>query len=112
MGCGINPLDFYKEQGYEVFQSSHGWATFEIIETTCYLQNVFVEEKSRRNGKASWMAERIEDIARQRGCDMITTTINTCGKIDVTRSLKTVLNYGFEYAGASDGYLLFKKEIK
>lgn len=73
---------------------------------------MYVTEKSRRNGKATWLAECIESNAKQEGCVKLTTTINTGGKIDVTRSMKAILSYGFKYVDSCDGYLLFEKVIK
>lgn len=58
------------------------------------------------------MAGVIEAQAKNRGCTSLTTTINTSGKIDTTRSMKAILSYGFKFEDSFDGYLLFRKVIK
>lgn len=73
---------------------------------------MFIKKESRQKGQSQWLGKCIEDIAKSSGCKTLTTTINTFGKIDVTRSLKTVLAFGFEFIESREGYLLFKKDLK
>ncbi len=73
---------------------------------------MYITPSSRKQGKATWLAKVVEDIAKQRGCIALITTINTDGKINVTRSMAAILSYGFQYMSHGDGFLSFKKDLK
>lgn len=73
---------------------------------------MYVTASSRRQGKATWLAKIIEEKARQAKCKFLTTTINTEGKIDVTRSMSAIISYGFKYDCHQPTYIIFSKELK
>lgn len=107
----INPLDHFSEQGYEVISFNYGWACYEIIEDLCYIEALHIYKEHREKGCSANLANIITKKAKKAGCKRVSTTINTCGKINVTRSMKTIISYGFQFDRAYDGYLLFTKEL-
>lgn len=105
-----SPLDYFREMGSEVYESEKGWANYIFDAETCYIENIHVYPEFRKQGEASKIADKITEIAKERGCKYLLGSTNTT-KPHVERSMMTLLGYGFEYLSSSQEAILYKKEI-
>lgn len=105
-----SPLDYFKEMGSEVYESEKGWANFIIDAETCYIENIHVYPEFRKQGEASNIADKITEIAKERGCSFLIGSTNTT-KPHIERSMMTLLSYGFKYLNSSNVSIFYKKEI-
>lgn len=89
-----------------------GFATFEIDGDECYLVDIFVEKKYRKDGFGKVMADQICKIAKRKGCTVLKGFVQTdANNSDVSE--KVLLAYGMTlFAEVADQNLkIFKKEI-
>ena len=107
----MNALDYWRERGYLVHENQNGFAIFKVTKEECYLQILYIAPGIRRAKLATVMADEISFKATKAGCKYLTTSINTNDGINVTRSMKAILSYGFEYAGKTDYGIFFKKDL-
>lgn len=96
----------------KIFEDDYGWASYRYLDDgkTVYIIEIYVEEKVRKDGHASKMADRICKEAKEKGCvkligSVVPTTKNS------TISMKVLLGYGMELEIASNNFILFKKEL-
>ena len=106
----MDDLDFFREQGLEVMKTGYGWMTYSVQDGACYLENLHIDKSQRRKGKACLMFYDLCRKSKEMGFDKVYTSIETSGRIDVTRSLNLVLKNGFKYHSKDNDNLYFVKD--
>jgi GNAT superfamily N-acetyltransferase len=103
--------DYIKERlNREIFETSLGFATYEITGEECYIVDVFIKEEARKTGHGSWIADKIKEIAKERGCKYLTGSVVPSSN-GSTESTKALLAYGFKIHSSKDDFIIFTKEI-
>lgn len=103
-----------EKEGKEIIEEEHGYATYEFLEdNTCYIVDIFVEKEYRNDLYASKLADKITDIAKERGCTMLVGSVCLdMGGVD--SSVKVLHKYGMRisHIDDNDNMIYFKKEIR
>lgn len=103
--------DYIKErEGREIVEDEFGFATYRIARQECYIVDIYVSPEHRRSGHAKKYADKITEIARERGCTYLLGTIvpSTNGS---TESMKALLAYGFQIHSCKEDMIFLTKEI-
>lgn len=96
----------------DIIETDKGFATFKTFENgECYLQDLYVTPDYRKTGLATEMADRVVEIAKERGCDTLVGTIASNDK-NSTRNMKVFLGYGMEISTVTDSMIFLRKRIK
>jgi len=96
----------------EILETDYGFATYRYLngERSVYIIDIFVSPKHRRKYGASAMADKVAEIAVQKGCTEMLGSVCPTAK-NSTESLKVLLGYGMKLKSASDNFIVFSKEI-
>lgn len=103
--------NYIKErQGKEIIEDNYGFATYSFVKGDVYIEDIYVNPDARSRAHASGYADKIAEIAKERGCkNMIGTVVpSTNGS---TTSLKVLLAYGFQLHSSANDFIVFKKEL-
>ena len=106
----MNPLDYWREKGYEVIEMDEGWANYYLTDEECYLQHVYVDKEFRKKGLASLLTDKVAKIGKESGCKHLTTTVSTKEE-GAEISMLAILHYGFKFYAASEYSIKFIKEL-
>lgn len=108
--------EFYEEKGYKVIITEKGWCSYVIVKDKdirqLYLETMFIFKEFRGNKEWKEIADSVFSIAEKYDCDNVSTTISTIGNINVTRSMKMILSYGFQFLENTEKAIIFTKGIK
>jgi len=99
-----------ERENREIFEDEKGFATYSFSEDSCYIQDIFVKEEHRKEGIASYYADKISEIAREKGCKYLTGSVCPMAH-GSTESLKVLLGYGFKLESSINNFIFFKKEL-
>lgn len=104
--------DYLKEvgNGREILVTDTGFATYQIIEEECYIDDIYVKPKYRKTKKASQIADSITKIAKENNCSILTGSVIPTAN-NATRSVKVLLGYGFKLLKSDNNTIWFYKEI-
>lgn len=105
--------DYVRERlGDEVLELGYGFATYRFLNEnkTVYIVDIYVKPEHRKKNVASEIADKIVDIAKQRGAVELIGTVSPQLK-SATTSLKVLLGYGMQLHSASEQAIILKKEI-
>ena len=113
-------MNMYKEYIEEttdtrMLETDYGFATYTTFFSEggfvdCYIEDIYVKPEFRKTYKASEMAQKIEEVAKKENCNRLLGSVNLNIK-DPTRSVKVLLQYGFEVLSAGEGSIWFKKNL-
>lgn len=104
--------DYIKErENKEIIENEYGFATYQFLpEGRCYITDIYIHPDHRCIGAAALLADRIADIAKDKGCKVLLGSV--CPQANhSTESLKILLAYGFKLDCAEKNFILFAKEI-
>jgi ribosomal protein S18 acetylase RimI-like enzyme len=105
--------NYIKErEGKEIIEDSLGFATYQFLDDNrCYIENIYVIPDHRNSNVASSYADKITEIAKERGCTKLIGSVcpTTSG---ATASLKVLLAYGFSLDSCLNNIIIFSKDIK
>lgn len=88
--------DYVKErEGFDIVENEFGFATYKISGDECYLRDIYVRPKSRRDKVCFKLADEVSAIAKAQGCHWLvgSVAINATGVENSTAVLKA---YGFK----------------
>lgn len=107
-----NYAQYIKErEGKEIVEDHKGFATFVITDKECYIVDIFVKKKYRKEKIASKYADQITELAKERGCRYLLGSV--CPYADsATASLKALLGYGFSLSSSTNDMIFFRKDIE
>lgn len=97
-------------EGFDIVEDLCGFATYKITGDECYVRDIFVEKKYRKDGVARSLCDRIKDIAKAEGCKWLVGSVQPSVPFS-TESLKVVLAYGFSLASSQNDFIILKMEI-
>lgn len=96
----------------EILEYDEGFATFKIFDNgECYLQDIYVVPDARKTGMAAKMADKVVEIAKERGCNTLVGSVCVDDK-NATLNMKIFLAYGMEIYKNSGTIIFLKKDIK
>jgi ribosomal protein S18 acetylase RimI-like enzyme len=99
-----------EREAFEIVENSKGFATFKTEGEECYIRDIYVSPDHRKEAVASDMADKIAEIAKQRGCKFLTGSICPTTR-NSTVGLAVLISYGFELHSAGNNFILMKKVL-
>ena len=104
--------EYIKErEGMEIIEiPDMGFASYLIKNQECYMRDVYIIPSLRRTGLGGKMADKIENIAKARGCKIFTTTASIHAN-NVSNSIQFILSLGFKLVKTESTLLWFVKEL-
>lgn len=103
--------EYFKErEGFETFKTDKGLASFKVTGDDCYIRDVFVLPAFRHSGEASYIADEIAKIAKERGCKFLTGSVVPSLK-GSSGSMLGLLKYGFKLKSSHEDFIILSKEI-
>lgn len=104
-------LDYVSErEGFDGVENEHGFATFIIQGKECYLRDMYVRPESRHSGHGQHLLMQVEEAAQEKGCEVLSTSVKPSAN-GSTRSVKVILEAGFQVAASFQDAIFFKKEL-
>lgn len=97
--------------GKEIVEDAEGFASYAIVGNECYVETVYVIPEARCQGKAPYLVNKIAEIAKEKGCTYLSTTINP-GINNPEKSMRVITNYGFKFHSCDNNRIYFIKELK
>lgn len=94
----------------DLIYSDKGFATYILGDQECYIVDIHVNEEFRKKGQASKMADQIYQIAKQKGCKILTGTVYFKAN-NPTLSARALLGYGMQIVSGDSEKIIFAKEI-
>lgn len=110
-------FNYWTERGYKTVIFDEGFVIYKFVRNLqtnvleCYVQIVYVKPESRELGIASKMMDIVQREANRNGAAYLTTTISLVDNVDVTRSMKAVLSYGFHFLASTPNAIWFKMNL-
>lgn len=107
--------EYLKERiGDEVIEHEDSFVTYRFIEDagvrTVYIVDIYVRPFFRNSKVASFLADEIAVIAKERGCKRMIGTVSSTAK-NATQSIMVLIGYGMDFYKCNNEGLIFKKEI-
>jgi len=103
--------EYIKErENKECIFSDKGFATFLFENKTCYIESIYVKQEHRKSGEASRLADKITEIAVEKGCNLLMGSVSPMAN-GSTASLKVLLAYGFNLVSSTNNFIILSKEI-
>ncbi len=78
-----------------VYENKYGFITYNIEDDICNLEEIYIEQCYRRQGKASWFYTLMSSIGKEAGCKYLIGTI-TIGTNNSENSMKCLFKNGFQ----------------
>lgn len=95
----------------KIVEIPEGFATFRFLnEKQCYLIDIFILPEFRKSGIATKLADKIAEIAKQKGCTELLGTVCPSAK-GSNASLKVLWSYGMTLESSDRNMIVMKKEI-
>ena len=95
----------------ELLEWDHSFAVYQInADKSCYLMEVWVHPDFRLQGIARKMADKITEIAKERGCNLLMSSTDIKGK-GAEESLMAQFAYGMKLHATSGRLIVTSKEI-
>lgn len=107
-----------QKAGYEgAFEHEHGFLLYKTLNdpsgnpVEVRIGEIYVDPAYRQSGIAKDLADRCEQLARDKGLKYLSCMTHLTGQDD-RLSMLAILHYGFEPKGAHGNEVVFLKEIK
>ena len=117
--CGYFKMSLYgdyikERKGYEIIEDEYGFATYGLFyvdnKPALYIEEIYVKPEHRKTKIASEYADRIAEIAKNRGYNKIVGSVSTtCLKAH--ESLLVLISYGFKLSSVDKDIIYFVKDI-
>ena len=104
--------DYAQERGFgpRVFEIDGGFATYYLDEDSCYIEDIYVIPSKRNSKVASYMADEITKIAKEKGLSKLYGSVNKLAK-SAEASRKVLTSYGFSKIDEDEELEWYLKEI-
>lgn len=105
--------EYAKEKGFGprvVHIPEVGFATYHLLDSECYIEDIFVLKEKRMSGAAKEMADIITVIAKEIGIKKLLGSVSVKAK-GKDNSMKTLLAYGMSPESTNSEMIFFSKEI-
>ena len=94
----------------DIIEDEQGFVTFLVSGEDCYIADLFIRPQFRRKHKAFSFGDELKQIAKDKGCKNLVTTVNTTN-VDPSTPLKGILAFGFKVISANNNIILAKMEL-
>lgn len=103
--------DYLKERtSLEVIEEPYGFVTYYLNGNECYLQDIYIIPSERKNHKARSLADRVSEIAKEKGCTILVGSVSVLAK-NPEASLLVLISYGMKLHSLANDLIIFKKEL-
>lgn len=99
-----------KNLGAKILETEFGFIFYKIIGQECYIVDLGVSEKSRKQGNCASMISDLLQKAFDAGCTMLTGKINLSSE-KANETLAVSLKLGFKVVRTGESFLVIAKEI-
>jgi ribosomal protein S18 acetylase RimI-like enzyme len=99
-----------EREGIETLESEHGFATYLLRPTDCYIIDIYVVPELRQSGLAKQLADQIVEIAKERGIKLLTGSVDRRDP-NAQRNEAVLLAYGMRKAREDNFMNYYLKEI-
>jgi GNAT superfamily N-acetyltransferase len=99
-----------EREGKEIVESDRGFATFQVLNNECYIEDIYVVPEYRQTGEAAKMANQIAEQAKTRGCVRLLGSVVPTARGSTT-SLKVLLAYGFRLLRSDNNFIVLSKDL-
>lgn len=100
-----------EREGMEIIEVQVGFATYQFQGEDVYLRDLYVVPEARKSGKATYLADLVAGIAKDRGLKGMIGSVSTKDPM-ATQNIQVLLSYGMQFKTASPDLLVFYKEFK
>lgn len=101
-------------KNFDMIEDENGFAIYGIMEEPpnkfCYIEDIYVIPEKRKEKIASSYADKIAQIAKQHGCNILLGSVVPSYKDSHYRML-VLLGYGFKLYSTQHDLIYFQKEI-
>ena len=97
--------------GAKTIEQDEGFICFQTFPEHLYVQEIYVRPECRKEGVASKLAAKVEQIAVALGKSALTAKVDTAQRT-AALSMQAQLGYGFVPFHAEGGIVWFRKELK
>ena len=105
--------EYLKERTTDyILENDYGFATYRFLDEgkTVYIIDIFIKPEHRKELRASFIADEICKIAKERGCTKLIGSVVPSAK-NSTVSMKVLLGYGMSLEKSGDDWIIFRKEL-
>lgn len=95
----------------EILENEYGFVVYKNTGDECFIDEMFVDESARKNGKGRELINALEQIAKSNYKKVITGNIYL-NDPNCNETLISALLVGFKVVRAEHGLILILKEIK
>lgn len=99
-----------EREGNSLITEPWGFIEFRLILPVMRIESIYIVPERRHDGRASALADRVTQIARESGATHLWSQVWT-GSLNATESLKAILAYGFIVQGIIGDRIILTKEI-
>ena len=99
-----------EREGHEFIEEPWGFIEYTISGEICLIHSIYIIPEERLSGKGSELANRVTQIALDKGCKFLWSQV-WVSMLNSTDSLLAILGYGFKLAEAANGRIILTKQI-
>jgi GNAT superfamily N-acetyltransferase len=99
-----------ERENFDIIENDYGFATYKIINSECYIRDIFVIEQYRNLNIAKKIADEVTEIAKLHNCVKLLGTVSPSAP-GATVSMTCLLAYGFKLKSATNDFVVLEKEI-
>ncbi len=99
-----------ERENVDSISNDFGFVTYIIQGDECYIRDIWIDKRFRTLNEASKLADKVAEIARERGCKYLTGSVCPAAN-EATVSLRVLLGYGMELLKSSENLIIFKKDL-
>jgi GNAT superfamily N-acetyltransferase len=99
-----------EREGGHLIEYSWGFAIYKLYPDSCYLQDIFVVEEERKNGRGVQLLNEVVEIAKQKGLHKLAGSVVPNTPFGHTM-LTIMLSLGFKLHAAQQDIVYLMKEI-
>ena len=102
--------------GYEIIEDENSFATFIHLQTGTFnclkIIDLFIDEKARGTGKSLEMLEKIHEIAKEKGCSLLSAQLSKHVSQEVQNRTKYICEkYGMKQSYEDSIMFIYSRSI-
>lgn len=107
-----------EREGFETLEAKEGFVIYKINGPECYIRDIYIAPDFRSTGAGKRLADRVSEIAKERGCNTLVGTVvpligddPTKARAFATESMRMQIAYGFKIHSCNVNEIVLSKEI-
>ena len=101
-----------EEENKQVYETEHGFFSYQIVGKEMFIRDFFITKSERGTGKGLALGKKMEEIAKERGCNLLSGIIHVDGRPDYqTRKMELYLKFGHKIKSSYQGQIVICKEL-